>query len=126
MWTDENWLSDEVKHAVVGAMHWSVEEAELLIGAPAGDMWQRGDLGQCVYMLLASDPDCDEVLERVVTTTADEETRWQAVVIRVARAGGQGLQTLDRLADTTPSVRTDEMFQEMRATLVEHGHVPLF
>jgi hypothetical protein len=125
-WTDENWLPQDIRNAVMAEMRWSVEEAEFLLAAPAGDMWGRGDLGQSVYMLLAADPDCDELLERVTAATADAEVRFDADRIRVARAGERGLGVLDRLAERTPALRDDELFSELRGTLVEHGSVSLF
>lgn len=124
-WTAETWLPDHVKQALNATYRWSVEEAEFLLAAPAGDMWGRGDLGQCVYMLLAADPRCDELLEDVVASTVDEDVRWQAARIRVTRAGEDGLTTLERLAAGTPALRSAELFPELHLTLVEHGHVSM-
>lgn len=126
MWTDENWLPDEIRAAVRGTYRWSLDEAELLIGAPAGDMWGRGDLGQCVYELLICDPDHEALLEQLVETTSDDEVRFQAARIRVALADQDGSEVLERLADTTPALRNDSMFGELRQILADHGHAPLY
>ena len=126
MWTAENWISENVKAELLPTFRWTVEEAQLLLAAPVGEMWQRGDLGQCVYMLLVADPACDELLDRVVMTTGDDEVRWQAALLRVARADGNGLQTFNALAAATPSLRGADMFSELLNTLREHGSVSLW
>lgn len=115
-----------MKRDVSGVFRWSVEEAEFLIAAPTGDMWNRGDLGQSVYMLLAADPGCDDLLAAVVGTTDDDEIRWRATTVRVARAGEDGLEVLDRLAEAVPELRRAELFRELRQTLLEHGSVSLW
>jgi hypothetical protein len=119
-------LPPEVKTQVTASFTWSIEEAEALIAAPTGEMWQRGDLGQGVYMLLASDPACDELLERVVRSTQDDDVRWHAALILVARAGSDGLTRLERLAEDTRPLAQHWLFGDLAVTLHEHGHVSLF
>jgi hypothetical protein len=103
-----------------------VDEAELLIAAPAGEMWQRGDLGQSVYMLLIADPRCDDLLEELISRTEDHAVRWHALQIKIARAGESGLATLDRLTEKTPTIQTLELYGELRSLLLEHGHAQLW
>jgi hypothetical protein len=126
MWTDENWLPEEVRAELRDSFRWTVDEAETLIEAPTGDMWDRGDLGQCVYELLTCDPRCERILEAVVATTGRDEVRFQAARIRVALAEEEGLEVLDRLAAGTPTLAADEMFGELRGILVEHQSAALY
>ena len=126
MWTEDNWLPDEIRAAVRDTYRWSLDEADLLIGAPAGDMWGRGDLGQCVYELLVCDPDLQALLEQLVEATSDEDVRFQAARILVALADEDGAKVLDRLANTTPGLRNDSMFGELQQLLADHGPAPLY
>jgi hypothetical protein len=89
-------------------------------------MWQRGDLGQGVYLLLVSDPQCDELLNGVVRNTQDDEVRWHAAAILVHRAGTDGLATFECLAHDAPELHGHWLFDDLETTLREHGHVSLF
>jgi len=125
-WTEATWLPDQVRDEVRQTFPWSVDEAELLLTAPAGDMWHRGDLGQSIYMLLVEDPRHVELLDRVVTTTADDDAASQATLMLVALAGEDGLGTLERLISFRPGLSGEPLVSELRATLLEHGHVSMF
>ncbi len=125
-WVKDNWLPDEIRYEVKASFSWSLEEAEALLAAPAGDMWGRGDLGQGVYMLLDADPDCDQLLERVVMTTSDDDVRWQAASLRVGRADEHGLAVLQDLVNRAPRLSGAHVFAQLEQTLRDHGSVSLF
>ncbi len=103
-----------------------MDEAELLLGAPTDEMWGRGDLDQCVYMLLVADPRHEALLEHVASTATDDEVAWSAASMRVALAGEKGLSTLARLTAANPALKQNCLFAELLATLEEHGHVSMF
>jgi len=126
LWTDETRLPQETIDRLQASFRWSREEAELLLGAPAGDMWHRGDLGQSVYMLLVADPDHDALLRAVVDHATDDEIAWASTRILVSLAGDNGLTVLDDLTAKSPLLQHDPSVTELRLTLVEHGHVALF
>jgi hypothetical protein len=125
-WSADTWFPDDVKRALNATYRWDIDEAEFLIRAPSGDMWARGDLGESVYMLLAADPRCDQILEQLVAGTDDSEVRWQAARLRVARASEDALSTLELLVQSSPGLQEHELFSELRTTLLEHGHVSMW
>ena len=125
-WTDATWLPERIRHEVRETFRWSAEEAEILLAAPAGDMWSRGDLGQCAYMLLLADPRHAALLEHVAMTATDEAVVWQAALILVALAAERGLATLNRLVSARPMLEESSMYADLHQTLREHGAVSLF
>jgi hypothetical protein len=114
-----------LRAALAQSMRWTVEEAAFLIAAPADDMWRRGDLGQSVYVPLNEDPRCDILLEHVVLQTEDENVRWRAAMIRVSRAGDEGLECLLALVKGCPALTRHELYGELRTALADHGSVAL-
>jgi hypothetical protein len=126
-WASDTWLPDEIKTPVVNSFRWSEEEVALLLSAPAGDMWERGDLGIAVFMLLTADPEIEPMLERVATNHArDEDVAWPAVMVRVHLAGEDGLAVLDQLLGSAPNLAAIPTVTELRGTLQEHGHVSIW
>lgn len=89
-------------------------------------MWGRGDLGQCVYMLLVEDPQHVELLEAVVAASTNDDVAWQAALILIELADEGGLGTLNRLVSGRPALRGHSLFGELHGTLHEHGRVSMF
>lgn len=115
-WTEDNILPHETIDRVQATYRWSLEEAELLLGAPTGEMWRRGDLDQSVYMLLVADPDHGRLLREVIARTADDELAWAATMILVSLAGEDGLVVLDKLIASSLVLRTDQMVAKRLST----------
>jgi Domain of unknown function (DUF4365) len=125
-WTDENRLPEPTTTRLQATYRWSVEEAGLLLGAPVDDMWQRGGLGQSVYMLLVEDPNVETLLRQVIERTTDDEIAYWATGILVHLAGDHGLTVLDEVVLTSPLLQADQMVTELRQTLVDCGHISIF
>jgi hypothetical protein len=60
LWHAENWVPEEVQHQVQTSFRWSVSEVCDLVCAvehlDEGGGWERGGLGQSLWMLLSRDP----------------------------------------------------------------------
>jgi hypothetical protein len=126
-WTADTWLPDEVKARVVESFKWTAEEVGLLLAAPTGDMWARGDLGMAVFMLLTADPGIVALLGRVAINNADDEdVAWPAVMVRVHLAGEDGPAVIDRLLEEAGELATISAVRELHSTLREHGHVSMW
>jgi Domain of unknown function (DUF4365) len=126
LWTDDNRLPDDTRARLRALFSWGPEEIELLLGAPVGEMWQRGDLGESAYMLLIADPDHQRKIRDVVVDTTDEEVAWAGTMILVSLAGDDGLEILDELSSRSALVDDNVLAWELRQTLLEFGHVALF
>lgn len=126
LWTAATRLSETVRLEVNETFRWTPGEVELLLSAPAPDMWQRGNLGQSVYMLLTADPDHEAKLETVATTTADEEIACQATLVRIAIAGDDGMAVLRRIVARAPALKNNPLIAELDLTLRDHGSVSMF
>jgi hypothetical protein len=125
-WSSETRLPEDTIARLSATFRWSVEEAELLLAAPAPDMWDRGNLGQSVYMLLVADPDHERLLRSVVEGATDVEIAWTAARILVSLAGEAGLAVLETLTATSPVLQGELMVAELRQTLLELGEVSMF
>jgi hypothetical protein len=125
-WTPATRLPEAVRLEVRETFRWTTGEVELLLAAPAPSMWQRGGLGQDVYMLLTADPDHEAKLETVAASTADEQITTQATLVRVALAGDDGIAILRRIVAQAPSLERNPLIAELASTLRDHGSVSLF
>jgi hypothetical protein len=72
------------------------------------------------------DPDCRCKLEQVVQRTTNEEVRFYAARVRVALAGEDGLDILDRMITTTPALDEEELTAGLRQRLIDKGEAPLY
>lgn len=125
-WTQDNWIPSEITPAVASTFRWSSEEVALLMAAPAGDTWSRGQVGMGVFLVLKADPDCNRLLEDFVATTDDDELAWYGTLLRVYLAGEDGRSALDELVKRQPALRDDEAFADLANTLADHGFISLF
>jgi hypothetical protein len=121
LWTPSNWLPLEVCAAVRSEFRWTPAEAERLITAADGMGWDRGNLGQDVYVLLCADPGFRELMEAVWDRTADEDVAHRALLILVDDARDQGLATWKRLINRRPALAAHDFIGELRVLLEESG-----
>lgn len=125
-WTDDNWLPGAVCDAVRAELRWSPAEAEQLIAATEHGEWSRGGLGQSVHALLDADPDVNRAIERVYTTTTDNDVALRCMLILVDAARDHGLAEWTRLVDARPGAATDELTIELGSLLHESGFFTLW
>jgi hypothetical protein len=125
-WNEDNRLPQTTIDRLYASFRWSLEEIELLLGAPAGDMWERGELGQSAYMLIVADPDHEAKIRMVIENTRDEEVAWAGTMILVSLADENGLAVLDEVASRSALLKDNQLVAELRQTLAEHGYVSLF
>jgi hypothetical protein len=77
LWRAENWVPPEIERQVRPAFRWSAQEICDLVCAVEhfyedGADWQRGGLGQCLWMLLASDPDLPSSVPAAMALAAEK------------------------------------------------------
>jgi hypothetical protein len=75
---------------------------------------------------LICDPECERKLEQVAEQTMNEEVRFHAARVRVALAGRDGLDVLDRMIETTSALGDDEQTTELRQRLIDQGEATLY
>ena len=124
-WTERTWIPYGTRALVNPHFRWSSAEIERFLLSVPAEEWERGCLGQSVYMLLLEDPDIDAKLadaaERIVN--GNSEAAFLAVSLLVSRADAEGKDCLDRLVMRMPMIKDAEWTRMMYETLHDHGSV---
>ena len=71
-WKSKNWIGKDIKEQVVHHLHWTREEIIWLLSGVPLDQWNRGLLGEDLYMLFIQDPDIGTKMERAAILALDE------------------------------------------------------
>ena len=83
-WTKQNRLPDPIRRTVCTSMRWNVAEArQLLEMVDPETAFERGSVGQCIYMLLFEDPNCRELARRTAVaavTDAPMVASWATAI----------------------------------------------
>lgn len=124
-WTERTWIPYSTRALVNPHFRWSSAEIERFLLSVPAEEWERGGLGQSVYMLLLEDPDMDAKLadaaERIVNGNSD--AALLAVSLLVSRAGDEGMNCLDGLVIRMPMIKDVDWTRMMYETLHDHGSV---
>lgn len=70
-WHKDNWISDDICREVSAHFRWTVDEILLLLSMVPWEEWQRGCVGESLYMLLQEDPDIKSTMERAALVALD-------------------------------------------------------
>jgi hypothetical protein len=65
LWGPDNWIGAEIKKTLQPLLVWADFEVFQLLDCVDDEEWDRGDLGEDVYMLFHEDPDIKPKIERV-------------------------------------------------------------
>jgi hypothetical protein len=124
-WSDKNWFPQLVTDQVRSHFRWSEDEVSKLLAIVPAEEWQRGQLGQSIYMLLLEDPEIDKKLEAVAKSSIHEnfDIALLAIYLLLDRAGEEGLVCLEQLAKQMPTLNNNSLIREIRHTLCEYGSV---
>ena len=126
LWTKHNWLPESVKSAVRAHLTWSPDEVALLMGGVPFELWERGEPGQSLFMLLSMDNDFVAKLEKAVSICMDAGDAETAVSIAVVLAALDPPGAFARTLDAYPALRSESLVGEVLLTIRDHGHVSLF
>lgn len=128
VWTADNSLPPPVKNLVCATFRWHVTEVWRLLERVDGEhMFQRGSLGQCIYMLIFEDPDAVEKLHDVAVAAAhlDAAVADRAVALYLNRCGEDAPAAWRRLLDEQPELLHTEYGLLFEQVIRDHGWVAL-
>jgi hypothetical protein len=129
MWRPSNWVPEKMRGAMRPHFRWSLDEIERLLTEIDWEEWQRGDVGQSLYMLLLEDPAIEGKIGEVAVAAirkGNEEAAWAALYVAVCWAGKKGARKYEELLSEAPELRSLPLTGEMETALDEFGYVGLF
>lgn len=129
VWRASNWIPSSVSHDIRAHFRWTVDEVVRALAAVEWEEWQRGDVGQCLYMLLCEDPDIEAKIEDVITVSlanGDEHVAWTAVYLSVYWAGENARAKYKEITSAMPMIRGLPLAAELEDILGENTWVSLF
>ena len=106
-------------------VHLSEDEVSKFIALVSSEEWERGGMGQHIYMLLLEDAEIDKKLESAAKSLIDKnfDAALLAVSLLLDRAGPKGQAYLEELSNQMPTLNDDPVIREIRHVLREHGSV---
>jgi len=129
MWSEANWVPEDVCAVVRAHFQWSPDEIKRLLSEIRWEEWQRGDVGQDLYMVLREDPEIAGKIDHVALTAIREGcdgAAWAALYLAVYWAGKRGRDKYARLTGVAPELRGLELAVEIEYILGEVGWLSLF
>ena len=110
-------------------MIWQQSEIFEFLDCIDEEEWDRGQLGEDVYMLLHEDPDISTKIEKVACNAIlarNERVAFAAFHLAIYWAGEEGLEKFVAMIDKCPALRKLPFTDELENTLHEYGHVSIF
>jgi len=130
LWHKGNWIPAEVTESARPHLVWDTQEIyKFLSYAVDTEEWQRGCLGEDLYMLFIEDPRIKEKMESVALTAMnrrDEEIAWTALYLTLYWAGNSGAEKYHDMLTQHPGFQTLPLAGELEQALQEYGYVTLF
>jgi hypothetical protein len=71
LWHKGNWIPDEVCREVSPHFSWTIEEILFLLASVPWEEWQRGAIGESLYMLFFEDPEIQTKMEQAAFLALD-------------------------------------------------------
>jgi hypothetical protein len=93
MWHKGNWISSEICREVSQHFRWTIDEVLLLFSAVPWEEWQRGGIGESLYMLFHEDPDIKPKMEQaayIALDSCNEEVAFGALYLTLYWARDKG------------------------------------
>jgi len=129
LWGSDNWIGTEIKIALQPLLVWTESEVAQLLDCLEDEEWDRGQLGEDVYMLLHEDRHIKSKVERVARQAmliGEERVAFAALQLAIYWAGEQGLEKFLAMTEECPALRGLPFTAELEQTLREFGHVSIF
>jgi hypothetical protein len=107
-WRKSNWVPESTCLQVKRHLQWSMEDIRRMLSDVEWSCWQRGDVGQDLYMILRQDPQIEEKMEKIAIEAMrdlDEDVAWAAFYLTVAWAKEAGPEKFDELIRAEPGFR---------------------
>jgi hypothetical protein len=128
-WHERNWIPEETKQAVQPHLRWEQDEILRLLQAVDIDEYQRGGMGQSLYMLLVQDPSVTEKMASVAVQAAEsgaEEVGNIALYLHLYWLGEDAPERFDKLLTSHASLLSLSYIPEIAQQLRDHGFLAMF
>jgi hypothetical protein len=128
-WQEQNWIPNEVKQVVQPHLCWEHDEILRLIHAVDNDEYQRGGMGQSLYMLFVQDPDIEVKMASVAVQAAnsgDEEAANIALYLHLYWLGEDAPQHFTKLLSSNANLRSLSYVPEISQQLNDYGYLAMF
>jgi len=128
-WTKDNTVPHHVEVEIRKSYRWTHAEIVRLLTDVTFEEWHRGNLGECVYVLLLEDPQIKAKMERVAieaVRNGDEEVAWAAFYLTLYWSKRKAREKVRQLTTDEPAFNNLEMMDELRMLLEKYSYVTLF
>jgi hypothetical protein len=128
LWHANNWVPPEIEEEVQPTFRWSHEEVCDLVCAVEDCGWERGSIGQCLWMLLIQDPDLKRsTLPAIGLAVARDELEAAFRLLLVHQYLAKDALAATRKALVQhPALATHELANELLVQIAESGRVSLW
>lgn len=132
LWSKSNWVPEDICTKVRRHLRWSRDEIIRFFGEVSWGEWQRGDVGEDLYMLLDCDPKVHVTMQQVLfdalraLNPPNQDVAFTALYLTLYWAQENGMNVYDRIVADLPEVRELPLASELEVTLEEQGCVILF
>lgn len=128
-WHAGNWITEDVKKVVRQHLRWSPDEIRSLLGVVTSEEFERGGLGESLYMLFYEDPNIVKTM-RVAAIDAlaakEDDVALAALYLFLYWEGEQAPDVLGKFLNEFPEAKKLPLVPELQMTLREHGFISMF
>ena len=134
LWTERNWIPRAIEEQVRASLRWSTSEVYSLVAAveirtKAGEPgWERGGLGQCLWHVLAPDPNLRRQAREALALALDDgelDTAHRLLVIAQYLADNSA-QEVDELLLRHPDLLSHELTAWLIEEVQRAGELPVY
>ncbi|WP_158514282.1 DUF4365 domain-containing protein [Mycobacterium avium] len=134
LWHKGNWVPEHIQRQVRPTFRWPAVEVHHLLKVVeqrflAGDLvWERGGLGQCLWHLLAEDPQLTAVATEAIGIFLDDgdlESAFRALTLAQGRAHDPRIAVADAMR-RFPALAEHHLAQEYIELVESCGYVPVY
>lgn len=127
-WRSGHWISEDVKEALQPHLKWQPDEIFRLLQATEFEEFERGGMGQSLYMLLVQDTDVvNKMLDVVVQAgNSNLEVANIALYLHLYWLGENAPKQFTSLLSTYPELASLPDIPEINQQLQDYGYLAMF
>lgn len=128
-WSADNWIMADVKKEVQSHLSWDINEILYLLSAIPWELWERGNTGEDLYMILLEDPNIRKKMTQTAYLALDqgkEEAAFMAFYLSIYWAGKDGVKQLNEMIEAFPNFLALPLVNEVKYALENYGYIALF
>lgn len=129
LWHAGNWITEDVKKVVRPHFRWSPDEIRGLLEVVAFEEFERGSLGESLYMLFYEDPNIVKTM-RVAAIDAlelkEDDIAVAALSLILYWQGEKAANVLRDFLNEFPEASRLPLIPELQTILREHGFITVF